>query len=90
MTDTLPVLARKTCRCRSRYCNHHAAIRAALAIEVAAGRATCWRCRQPIKPDEVWDVGHADEDPNIWRGPEHASENRATSTRRKARKRWTL
>lgn len=50
----------------------HQQERAEWAPEVAAGRVTCWRCGEPILPNEAWDLGHADEDRSITRGPEHA------------------
>ena len=57
---------------------------------VKLGRATCWRCGEPIHPDAKWDLGHDDHDRSITRGPEHvgrecpAGGNRATATRRSA------
>src|SRR5262245_14346995 len=32
--------------------------RASWAAAVAAGNVRCWRCGQPIRPDEPWDLGH--------------------------------
>lgn len=44
--------------------------------KVEAGLARCWRCRQPIKPDQDWDLGHLEDiatggDPTGPRLPEH-------------------
>lgn len=82
---------RKACRCKNRYCGHWQAVVAHWANLVAAGGIDCWRCGEPIAPDEPFDGGHDDEDPNIWRGPEHRAENRATSGRKQRTiRRWTL
>ena len=48
------------------------AARRALAQQVAAGTACCWRCRRFIPPGSAWHVGHDDWDRRIIRGPEHA------------------
>jgi hypothetical protein len=59
-----------------------------VGLAVAAGLAICWRCREPIKAGQPWDLGHDDLDRSIIRGPEHARAadcpmggNRATSRR---------
>ncbi len=54
-----------------------------------SGKASCWRCAKPIAPDAEWDLGHDDDDPNAYRGPEHAACNRATSGRKEVA-RWIL
>jgi hypothetical protein len=64
---------------RRRYGGDYQRIRAAIALEVIKGRATCWRpdCGKPIAPTDAWHLGHDDwlvdrnGDPII-RGPEHA------------------
>lgn len=61
----------------------HQALRRAFIPEVLAGMATCWRCKEPIKPDEAWDLGHDDEDRTKYKGPEHSGRcNRAAAGRR--------
>jgi hypothetical protein len=56
---------------------------------VAAGLAVCARCGEPIRPDEPWDLGHADDGgPHAYSGPEHARCNRATNTGRKVSRIW--
>lgn len=49
--------------------------RARIEPAVAAGAATCWRCRRPIIPGTKWDVGHVEDANGRWVGryaPEHA------------------
>jgi hypothetical protein len=63
------------------YDRRHHHLRKQLAPIVATGRVTCWRCGKPITPTQPWDLGHDDQDRRIYRGPEHARCNRATSGR---------
>lgn len=58
------------------YGTDHKRLRRELASDVAAGRATCWRCRQPITPNTPWDLGHTD-DRTTHAGPEHTHCNRS-------------
>lgn len=48
---------------------------------VKAGGINCYRCKQPIHPNEPWDMGHADGTINTrtpkYTGPEHRHCNRA-------------
>lgn len=58
-----------------------AVLRATLVPLVASGRAVCWRCLEPIRPDEPWDAGHLDDiarggDPLGRVEPEHRTCNR--------------
>jgi len=65
------------------YDHAHRSLRKAFIPEVLAGKATCWRCGEPIKPDEAWDLGHDDDDRTMYRGPEHANRcNRSEAGRR--------
>lgn len=52
-----------------------------IASTVAAGRATCWRCGQPITTGTPWDLGHDDHDRTTIHGPEHATCNRSAAGR---------
>jgi len=61
----------------------HRAARKHLALLVAAGRATCWRCGRPISPGTAWHVGHNDAGTTIM-GAEHAGENRRVAARKGA------
>ncbi|MCT7372947.1 hypothetical protein [Mycolicibacterium llatzerense] len=47
---------------------------------IDAGHAYCWRCTKHIPPGTDWDLGHDDNDPTKYMGPEHVGCNRATST----------
>jgi hypothetical protein len=53
---------------------------------VRAGKVKCARCHQLIKPGELWDLDHDDEDPSQRRylGPSHRRCNRAVVTHLKA------
>jgi hypothetical protein len=58
----------------------HKKLRAQWKVKVEAGSVDCARCGLPIEPDALWDLGHADEDPSQYSGPEHRACNRATLT----------
>lgn len=64
------------------YGYHHRKLRAELQPHIDAGEAICWRCRQPIHPGTPWDLGHDDDDRNIYRGPEHQGCNRGSAATR--------
>lgn len=65
-----------------RYGSAHQRLRAKWAPIVATGEVKCWRCNEPIGPDEAWDLGHGDgQARDQYRGPEHRGRcNRATAT----------
>jgi hypothetical protein len=71
---------------KRRYGRAHRLVRAKYASIVAAGKATCARCQQPILPGELWDLDHDDEDPlqRRYLGPSHRRCNRAVVTHLKA------
>ena len=73
---------------RSAYGGRHQSTRRALAPQVATGTVICWRCGQLIGPGEPWDLGHDDNNPSLYRGPEHANRcNRAAGGRQGGRQR---
>lgn len=60
----------------------HRRQRAAWQRRLDAGEPiTCWRCGQPITPDQPWDLGHDDTYRDRTRGPEHQYCNRAAGGR---------
>lgn len=63
------------------YGGRHQTMRKRHEATVRAGNATCWRCGQPIKADEPWDLGHDDTDRSKYRGPEHTKCNRGAPRR---------
>jgi len=60
----------------------HQRKRLEMAPLVAAGNVRCSRCGEPILPGQAWDADHRDDRVG-YRGPSHASCNRATSGRDK-------
>jgi hypothetical protein len=62
------------------YGGAHQATRRALAPYVPGSR--CWRCGYPILPGQPWDLGHDDDNPTQYRGPEHARCSRAAGARK--------
>ncbi|WP_218014517.1 hypothetical protein [Mycolicibacterium palauense] len=54
------------------YGPRHQRLREQLKPIVKSGQAICWRCGERIGPDQQWDLGHDDDNRNIYRGPEHA------------------
>jgi len=71
---------------KRRYGRAHRLVRKKYAPIVAAGKATCARCQEPILPGELWDLDHDDDDPlqRRYLGPSHRSCNRAVVTHLKA------
>lgn len=63
------------------YGPEHQRLRALWTPLVATGTVTCWRCTELIQPNQPWDLGHADHDRTVYRGPEHRACNRATAGR---------
>jgi hypothetical protein len=47
----------------------------------------CPRCKSPIGPDQLWDLGHDDYNPAIER-PEHRECNRAAPNRLQTSREW--
>lgn len=63
------------------YGHAHRSLRKAFIPEHQAGTLICWRCRELIRPDEPFDLGHDDHDRTQYRGAEHQRCNRATNGR---------
>jgi len=59
----------------------HRQFRKAFIEEHQAGTLICWRCRELIRPDEPFHLGHDDNDRNLYRGAEHVRCNTATNGR---------
>ena len=62
-----------------------------MEIRVARGDVPCARCGLLIDPSQEWDLGHSDDDPTLYSGPEHRHArdcpeggNRATLTHARA------
>lgn len=77
----MTVIAERTCSCVSRYCWHHQQLRKQLEPQVDTGLVQCWRCGVLITAGTPWDLGHDDDNPLLYRGPEHRDCNRATAGR---------
>ena len=61
------------------YGHAHRQLRAWWAPRVATGLVRCWRCAVLIRPEDGWDLGHADGNRHVHRGPEHHLCNRRTN-----------
>lgn len=58
------------------YDREHDRLRRRWAPKVARGTVACARCKQLIRAEQAWDLGHTD-DRTRWTGPEHATCNRS-------------
>jgi hypothetical protein len=65
------------------YGEPHQRLRRKHARLVAAGLATCSRCKQPIAPDAAFDLDHT-VDRSGYLGPSHVSCNRGAAAKRPA------
>jgi hypothetical protein len=65
-----------------KYGADHRRLRRQIDATVKKGFARCARCGELIDPNEPWDLGHNDNDPTSYNGPEHRRCNRQTSTHR--------
>lgn len=61
----------------------HDRLRARWAPIVKRGGVNCWRCKQPIAPNDPWDLGHNDDDRTKYEGPECIPCNRGEPSRRR-------
>jgi hypothetical protein len=53
-------------------------LRARWALAIGNGQLVpCARCGEPVLPGQKWDLGHADDNPWEYVGPEHSGCNRA-------------
>lgn len=67
----------------ARYGPEHQQLRAMWAPIVASGGIVCSRfgCGRVIELGEPWDLGHDDDNPSQYAGPEHVRCNRSTAGR---------
>jgi len=63
----------------TKYGRQHQKLRAEWDIQVQEGGVSCARCHEPIHPGTPWDLGHRDDDPAQYSGPEHRRCNRGTA-----------
>ena len=78
----------KNARQRTMYGPTHRRRRAQFARRIERGEfPTCPRCGLGIGPDDLWDLGHDDDDPRIER-PEHRACNRAAANQLKTSREW--
>jgi hypothetical protein len=55
---------------------------------VAAGLIDCARCGEPIEPGTPWDLGHDDQFPQYYSGPEHTWCNRGAPHKNVTSREW--
>ena len=73
---------------RELYGRRHLRRRRQFELRIERGESViCPRCRQPIGPDELWDLGHDDANPRIER-PEHRACNRAAGNELRTSREW--
>ena len=62
----------------------HPRLRAWLIARYIPGITLCWRCEKPITTLKLSDIhlGHDDDNPNMWRGLEHAHCNTSAGATR--------
>lgn len=72
------------------YGHRHRQLRRKWQTRIDRGGVTCWRCGEPIPPNdpEAWDLGHNDHDRSIYEGPECRACNRRAGAKAANRKRW--
>lgn len=62
-----------------RYGYAHQKLRARWAVKVKAGNVHCWRCGCWLDPEQPWHLGHKDDDPTEYEGPECVRCNTSTA-----------
>jgi hypothetical protein len=68
------------------YGTHHRRLRKIWAIKVEAGGVRCARCGRLIQPGAPWDLGHDDNNRQLYAGPEHRRCNRGAPHRKVIRR----
>jgi hypothetical protein len=63
---------------KPKYGRPHRRVKESLRPAVEAGRVTCARCGELIRPGQSWDLDHDDLDPSRYLGPSHSRCNRQT------------
>jgi hypothetical protein len=55
----------------AKYGYRHQQLRKRWKLQVERGNVSCARCGRLIDPSHEWDLGHLDDDPTLYAGPEH-------------------